>query len=250
MAGLARSRVEYRQTVLDVLCSYLRRPFKHARHDKTLQPGQTPDPSDEDELELQVRLTAQRLIGELLPAAGDTEAPGYDLDLTGAVLEYFDLSGRRIGKLVLRYAGLYSSTNFSDCEFLGPAYFTGAGAAKGRIIGFFRCSNAIFHERAWFSGTAFTERVIFDGTTFHGPAKFKDAVFSKSAEFGGAVFEDSLDLRRASFEGPAELGFARLPKSLSLYITKIDPAKEHSLPDGWRIETLPGGQARLTVDQP
>ncbi|MEC3977044.1 pentapeptide repeat-containing protein [Amycolatopsis sp. H20-H5] len=250
LAALARNRDGYTQTVLDVLCSYLRRPFTHERYtsgETGRNNGQTLPDKPEQELELQVRLTAQRLISDLLPAAGDPDAPAYDLDLTGAALEYFDLSGHRVGKLVLRYAGLYSSTNLSGCEFLGPVYFTGAGTAKGRLIGMFRCRQATFRERAWFSGTVFTELADFEDTRFDGLTAFKDARFAKDAIFTGATVGQSLDLRRTRFEGTAFLGFAATPHPVSLYQTTVNPEKEHQLPGGWGIETAANGNVRLTV---
>ncbi|MGW4397080.1 pentapeptide repeat-containing protein [Amycolatopsis nivea] len=189
LAGLARTRPEYRQTVLDVLCSYLRRPFTHGRYEKSEKSG-TP----EEERELQVRLTAQRLIRDLLPPS-DVDGPGPDLDLTGAVLEYFDLSHRRIGGLLLRHASLYSSTNLSGSVFTGQAYFTAAGTGPGRLVGVFRCRNATFHSRAWFSGTEFSERADFTDTTFAGRTTFKNSTFAKEVLFNGAIFTDSADVQ-------------------------------------------------------
>ncbi|MEV6908121.1 pentapeptide repeat-containing protein [Amycolatopsis sp. NPDC051071] len=250
LAGLARGRAIYRQTVLDILCSYLRRPFKHPRYEgeAKLAGNALPKPgSQEQEQELQVRQTAQRLIGELLPAADSEDTPGYDLDLTGAVLEYFDLSNRKVGKLLLRYGGLYNSTNLSGCVFLGPVYLTGAGTVKDKRIGYFRCAGTKFEQRAWFSGVRFDEDAEFDGTIFAGPASFKDSVFAKNAVFRESEFGDSLDLRRARFEGFGDLKFGKAPKSVSLYNTTVEPAKEYALPDGWSVETLPGGRARLTM---
>ncbi len=49
------------------------------------------------ELELRVRLTAQRIIVTLLPPADDDAAPLYNLALTRAPLEYFGLKGRKVG---------------------------------------------------------------------------------------------------------------------------------------------------------
>ncbi|MFJ8912232.1 pentapeptide repeat-containing protein [Amycolatopsis sp. NPDC102389] len=250
LAGLARGRELYRQTVLDILCSYLRRPFEHPRYGEEAKQHGTKRPetgNPEQEQELQVRQTAQRLIGELLPAADAEDAPGYDLDLTGAVLEYFDLSERKIGKLLLRYAGLYSSTNLSGCVFAGPVYLTGAGTAEKKLIGYFRCDEAKFEQRAWFSGAQFSEDVEFRGTTFAGETSFKDSVFAKDAIFAGAGFEGPLDLRRARFEGFADLSFREPPGTVSLYNTSVEPSRDHELPAGWSIETLPDGRARLTV---
>ncbi|WP_372667242.1 pentapeptide repeat-containing protein [Amycolatopsis kentuckyensis] len=237
LAGLARSRPEYTQTVLDVLCSYLRRPFKR------------PEPDSEDqepERELTVRLTAQRLVTDLLPAR-DAEGPTYDLDLTGATLEYFDLSGKLIGGLLLRYASLHSSTNFSGCRFTGRVYLTSAGTGSGRLLGYFRCRGAVFESHAWFSGTTFAEDAEFTDTTFAGKTTFKDATFEKDAVFSGVVASDSLDLRRTSFGGQTDLRFASLPASVSLYNTRVRAEKDVQLPAEWKQEELRDGESRITA---
>src|SRR5436309_6012598 len=89
LVWLADSTPRYKQTVLDVLCAYLRRPFTHpsyaARAD---DPDQvTPKDPVEADRERQVRLTAQQLINELLPDDRDPDRTTYHLDLTGASLE-------------------------------------------------------------------------------------------------------------------------------------------------------------------
>ncbi|WP_410630331.1 pentapeptide repeat-containing protein [Amycolatopsis sp. cmx-4-83] len=239
LAGLARSRPEYTQTVLDVLCSYLRRPFSRTR-----PTGADPDP--EQERELTVRLTAQRLVTDLLPARDD-EAPAYDLDLTGARLEYLDLSGKLIGGLLLRYASLHSSTNLSGCRFKGRVYLTAAGTETGRLVGYFRCRGAVFESHAWFSGTAFAEDADFTDTTFAGPTTFKEAEFAKDAVFAGAVSSGSLDLRRATFAGQTDLRFASLPESVSLYNTRVQAEKDVQLPDVWDVEQLRDGDLRIVA---
>ncbi|MCR6486932.1 hypothetical protein M8542_29295 [Amycolatopsis sp. OK19-0408] len=238
LAGLARSRPEYTQTVLDVLCSYLRRPFTRPEPD-----AENPEP----ERELTVRLTAQRLITDLLPAR-DAEGPPYDLDLTGATLEYFDLSGKLVGGLLLRYASLHSSTNFSGCRFTGRVYLTAAGTADGRLVGYFRCRGAVFESHAWFSGTSFHEDADFTDTEFAGRTTFKDAVFAKDAVFSGVVASGELDLRRTSFGGQADLRFATLPASVSLYNTKVAAEKELRLPAGWTGEELRDGEVRIVAE--
>ncbi|MEV6624786.1 pentapeptide repeat-containing protein [Amycolatopsis sp. NPDC051106] len=239
LAGLARSRPAYTQTVLDVLCSYLRRPFDV--EDAALDPAK-PDP--ERERELTVRLTAQRLITDLLPAR-DAEGPAYDLDLTSATLEYFDLSGKLVGGLLLRHASLRSSTNFSGCRFKGRVYLTAAGTGNGRLIGYFRCRGAVFESHAWFSGTKFTENAEFTETTFAGKTTFKDATFAKDATFTGVVASDSLDLKRTRFDGQTDLRFASLPPSISLYNTRVGAKKTVQLPEGWELEELRGGEVRI-----
>ncbi|WP_329053948.1 pentapeptide repeat-containing protein [Amycolatopsis sp. NBC_01488] len=238
LAGLARSRPDYTQTVLDVLCSYLRRPFRRPE----------PDSGDpEPERELTVRLTAQRLITDLLPAR-DAEGPAYDLDLTGATLEYFDLSKRRVRDLWLRYASLYSSTNLSGTVFTGQAYFTGAGTGSGRLAGMFRCRGTRFLGRAWFSGTHFAELADFTETTFAGPTTFKDAEFANDALFTGVNATGSLDLRRTCFRGQTDLRFAELPSQISLYNTRVLVEKDLRLPANWTTEELRDGESRIVAE--
>ncbi|GAA0649436.1 pentapeptide repeat-containing protein [Kutzneria viridogrisea] len=169
LANLARSRREYTQTVLDVLCAYLRRPFALG----------------EDDLEKQVRLTAQRLVGALLPAAG-SDGPDYDLDLTGATLEYLDLSGRRIGELTMRRANLHQATALYEAEIRGPAWFT-AATAHYRFV----AHRTTFHDKAWFSGFVAV-----------GPADFSGARFLGETKFSRARFQDTMRSAAQSSPGP------------------------------------------------
>jgi hypothetical protein len=136
LAGVADSRPSYTQTVLDVLCSYLRRPFAHpsyqTRPDNPDQAAIEPDATwSADQIavadrERQVRLTAHRLIADLLPGTDVTEPVRYDLDLTGANLEYLDLTGRQIGRLTARRAHLYGINRLSGVRIQRPALFSGA----------------------------------------------------------------------------------------------------------------------------
>ena len=75
LAGLAKSRPEYTQTVLDILCAYLRRPFKRAEEDLEDYDA------EQNEIELEVRLTSQRLIEDLLPRVEEKDPVRYDLVL-------------------------------------------------------------------------------------------------------------------------------------------------------------------------
>ena len=141
LAGLARTRPDYTQTVLDVLCAYLRRPFTHPTYEQRpadpdlakIEPSQL-WPAErivEADQEIQVRRTARRVIGQLLPAASDSTAPDYDLDLSGMSLDYLDLADCRIGSLAIRDARLYGITRLSGMWSSGPALFSRA-ALHGR----------------------------------------------------------------------------------------------------------------------
>ena len=204
LAGLAHSSPGHVQTVLDVLCSYLRRPFQHPRYSSSM--GWTPEQSDEAERQLQVRLTAQRLIADLLPGAADGDAPVYDLDLTGATLEYFDISNRKVGTVLLRYSHLFSSNNLSRSTFHGHVYFTGSTFGTGRLSGRFRCDDAVFHRRAWFSGVHFGGPVRCERSTFRGAAKFADSTFTDEVSLAGSTFEDLADFDGVVFQQDPDLG--------------------------------------------
>jgi hypothetical protein len=166
LAGLARANPAYAQTVVDVLCAYLRRPFFHRAYERS---GSDPDRNDfadptqtrvdeaeaAEDRERQVRLTAQRLLRDLLPPVGSVGAR-IALDLTGASLEYLDLQSRSVGDVVGR--------------------------------------RAVFYGISRLSGTAFSGRVLLTGSVFRG-----------RVELGGARFDQGLSLRDARLLGPAEL---------------------------------------------
>ncbi len=147
LAGIARTRPPYTQDVLDVICSYLRRPFEHPEYMEARgDDGPSPDLAESDRWRV-VRLTAQRLLADLLPKVGTEDAVAYDLDLTGATLEYCDLSYRVIGQLRARALKLYQSNSFHHCELRGLTWFTGT-ESWGR----FRLHDMEAHEKVWFTG--------------------------------------------------------------------------------------------------
>ncbi|WP_440900368.1 pentapeptide repeat-containing protein [Actinosynnema sp.] len=135
LAGLARATPRYRQTVLDVLCAYLRRPFEHPAYEKNPD-----DPArwgaargtDEQELERTVRLTAQGLITDLLPWGLDDPEQRFNLNLSGANVEYLRLEGRRVGRCVMRRTRFHGVSRFAGASFSKPALFSGA-AFLGRV---------------------------------------------------------------------------------------------------------------------
>jgi hypothetical protein len=155
LAGLARSRVEYTQTVLDILCAYLRRPFRHEKDDERA------------EIELEVRLTSQRLIEDLLPRRDQENAPRYDLNLTKAHLEFMDLSYRQVGDLYMRVAHFEESNSFHHMLIHGHFYVTEA-TANGR----FQVQHTEIRGKAWFSRFRSTGIALFTDTKFGGETKF------------------------------------------------------------------------------
>jgi hypothetical protein len=183
LAALARSRPGYTQTVLDVLCAYLRRPFTHPDyqvhpddpHRVDIEPDETwpPERLAEVDRERQVRLTAQRLIAGLLPAtkaeeATSTTPPLYDLDLTSASLEYLNLAERHIGALTARRARFYGITRFAGIRT---------------------------HQRALFSSAVFHGRTDLYSAAFDGGLSLLNARFGGQWRMAYATARDFVDLR-------------------------------------------------------
>jgi hypothetical protein len=162
LAGLHRAVPRYRQTVLDVLCAYLRRPFLHPAYlDRPGDPDQVSLPNQEEaDRERTVRLTAQRLISDLLPWGQNDDASAYHLDLSGANLEYFRLSGRRIGRLVARRTQFYGITQLAGVRATKPALFTAA----------------TFHGIVFVANATFLGGISFQETGFHGKVEYDGAV--------------------------------------------------------------------------
>jgi uncharacterized protein YjbI with pentapeptide repeats len=215
LAGLARSRAEYTQTVLDVLCAYLRRPFER-------------EPEDRDELE--VRLTAQRLVADLLPRADVADAPTYNLDLTRAYLEYFDLSHRQVGDLVLRAAHLRESNAFHHAVVRGGAWFTDA-TSDGRLY----LHDSVFHGKAWFSRFTCADTADLSATRFLGPNKFAGASFTGRVSFEGCEFAQPIDFTDTRFTGGLNLALGK-PTVARTHAMYVSPEHENALPDGWVVE--------------
>lgn len=141
---LAGGYREHRQTIVNVLCAYLRMPF------------------DKDDEELQVRKTAQRiLLLHLRPGSAEQPNgdfwPDVDLDFSGAKLIGLNLTHCSIRSIVCYGATLSELTSFRGTEFRTKADF----------------NKASFGDRVDFRGTVFGgERDSFNGAVFEGPADF------------------------------------------------------------------------------
>ncbi|WNV91923.1 hypothetical protein RM788_23850 [Umezawaea sp. Da 62-37] len=192
LAGLAESsEKDYRQTVLNILCSYLRRPFELPL---------TAEADPERHRELEVRLTAQQLITKLLPHADLPDAPHYDLNLTNASVEYLDLAHRQVGQFVARSAKFYRANAFHHTTFHGDAHFTGA-ENHGRLY----VHDSVFHGKAWFSNFASDDEVDFHATDFRGASKFAFGAYKGGFSLAGAKFATRADIRGLRVTGKRDL---------------------------------------------
>jgi hypothetical protein len=237
LAGLARSRPEYGQTTVDILCAYLRRPFDHASYQERRAANATQDERDQAwqdvaaDRERQVRLTAQRLIIDLLPFASELDAPDYDLDLTGAALEYFDLSHKRVGTFTARSAHFYEAVSFEGARFHGPIWLTWAhmwGEA-------FRANDMVCHGISWWSNFTANGPVEFDRTDFRGETKFAYATFTDRVSFQGCHFATAADFQNTEFLG--ELSFTNTNGLIGRTAgMRVSLQHDVRLPPGWVVD--------------
>ncbi|MDA3624824.1 pentapeptide repeat-containing protein [Saccharopolyspora sp. WRP15-2] len=289
---LGNSYPDHRQEIVDIVCAYLRMPYKSpVRPDRLrrilpLSPRGVKSENKETESgvdsglvgveheyeELEVRLTAQRFLAEHLRPPGSDDGmlvssnfwDGINLDLTGATLINFSLSGCWVARCRFDYASFVGGAEFRAAQFGDVATFIGAEFSKGvtfrntrfagraafdraqirgvalfansRFGGLSSFSQTVMDESdffdAWFESVAFPRAQFKDRASFS-VVRFDKCAFFLSAKFGGEVyfdavrFGDGTNFKYATFEGPVHLT-RRVSSSLN--------------------ENLPGDQARFRCD--
>ncbi|MDS0134756.1 MULTISPECIES: pentapeptide repeat-containing protein [unclassified Amycolatopsis] len=237
---VAQDNVGQRQTVVDVICAYLRAPYPaspveqptHRRvvHRSLLTASKarrttaitrpvaftTPvsDLSGEARQEKEVRLTAQKIIsGHLWP--GDLKDPDpsfwadIDLDLAGATLFDTELDGVVVGKANFAAATFVGASRFDGATFSGRTNFDDAVfTADARFVGakfenYSSFSEAKFNNDADFAAVRFFEPATLSGITFSGMARFKGARFSGETLFDATKFSSYTEFSDARFSDDA-----------------------------------------------
>lgn len=262
---LAQNNPAQRQTIVDVICAYLRMPYllpndnppdedapadAHTRHEQRRQ-------------ELQVRLTAQRILTAHLRADAGIFWPGIDLDLTEAQLHRFDLTNCHIRNAQFGKAQFSGDTRFRKAQFAGDvwfvevqfsgnvwfndvqffqnawfdlAHFSGdaefVAAHFSQIAGF---SKVQFFENAWFNSAQFSRYAWFAAAHFSGDAMFHEAHFSWDAMFGEAQFSGHAGFSKAQFYGKAIFDSAQFSGNTSFVSARARPAENdaHVWPASW-----------------
>ena len=193
MAGLADDWEENRQTCVDVLCAYLRLPYR-------------PDPGAKDSTYEQlafrasreVRHTVIRVITARLRDGAPVSWRDLSFDFTGAIFDGADFSSAM-------FSG--GQVSFTSATFSGGRVdFTGATFSGGRVD-FTRAKfsgGRVDFTRATFSGG----RVDFTRATFSGgTVDFTGATFSGGLVYFGATFSSgTVNFAYATFSG-ADVGF-------------------------------------------
>jgi uncharacterized protein YjbI with pentapeptide repeats len=212
---LAQDNPGQRQTIVNVLCAYLRMPYTPRRIGgqqrplgvarpllRTTQPTAGARPTmltsaDRDSAaaqEREVRLAAQRILAEhlsVLQVPGsdgsgptpDSHWADIDIDLTGATLIDFDFSNCYTNNATFNHATFTGDTWFGEARFSGVAEFRAAQ----------------FSDVAWFRRARFNSLVNFNEAQFNNHAYFSKARFKLTAEFSEAQFSDFTEFSKARF---------------------------------------------------
>ncbi|MEW1843750.1 pentapeptide repeat-containing protein [Nonomuraea angiospora] len=233
---------EFRQTIVDVICAYLRMPYtppaeQHRRENSRASAAHSSEDRGRDpHEERQVRLTAQRILAthlryQLPPSRRWWRPPGADfnprhwpnirLDLTGATLLDFDFDNCRVGDAAFSEATFTGNTSFDEGTFTGSASFGGATFTGNAWFGGATFTHGAWFDRgaftgsAWFSGVTFTGPASFRGTTITGPARFLEATFTGTALFNEATFTMPASFEYATFAGSTSFDHATFTDSAS-----------------------------------
>jgi hypothetical protein len=253
LSRLGQKHPGLRQTITEVICAYLRMPYDAPeRSSKSGHPGQPGQAK-----ELQVRLTAQRLLaGHLRDApygrrddspVPETFWPEIDhVDLTGACLVDLNLSHCRVRAFTCHDATFTGESLFReilcDLAFFQKASFKGHADFRG----------AAFTSDAWFSYADFGSDVWFHGDEFFPAARFgrhasfMNVNFTRKARFEKATFEGSADFREITCrEGAKAINMygcqALRPDAVNPDISKAPT----TWPPGWGIKSAQDGTATI-----
>ncbi|MGN9920238.1 pentapeptide repeat-containing protein [Micromonospora palomenae] len=240
---LAQNNPDQRQTIVNVLCAYLRMPYlppavpaanataagKPLTELPLISSIHTSDIARDARQELQVRLTAQGILTSHLSLlagidqqhkaalAQNSDQPFWldiDLDLTGAVLVDWNLERGRLRRAVFSQATFSGDARFDKATFAGDASFseatfTGdASFSEATFTGDASFSEATFTGDASFSEATFTGDASFSEATFTGDASFSEATFTGDASFNQATFRLSASFGNATFTGDASFNEA------------------------------------------
>lgn len=231
---VAQDNPAHRQTIVNVICAYLRMPFSPEAPAAETE-ATSADPSDTWRQERQVRLTAQRILSDHLRddrASKENSLdspslrfwPGIRVDLTGATL--IDLGFHLVAAEEAQFTGavftgttqFYGAT-FGAASFSGATFADDAAFSRATFLGPVEFTGAVFSSNVWFSQATFDGEANFNDaafgaittlykTAFHGLAEFQGASFEWDADFAGSTFGGGGWFTGASFAIGA--GFSRV----------------------------------------
>jgi hypothetical protein len=268
---LADANPPHRQTIVDVICGYLRMPY-------TTVPARSGQDQDvEGELsatrEMQVRRTAQRILSEHLRPFRDKHHevvnekfwPNIDLDLAGATLIDFELTHGAVRRAYFNNCLFVGETWFTGTHFIDRAIFNLANFAKYASFADAtfgapaRFAHTRFGGRAWFGEAEFKEFAHFekatfecgiemDKATFRGNVTFYGATFEGRAGFARVHFDREVQFRGATFNGSASFSGARLTADASFEDAHLKCTSDVSIwPEGWGTDAAQPDSDRVPL---
>lgn len=207
---LAQENDNQRQTIVNLICAYLRMPLQSATMDDG---GTLVDAVTSESLqERQVRLAAQRILSAHLDPGSDMATladefwPDVDIDLSGALLLDFKLL-----KCQVRRADFTGTTFAEHASFSGTKFTAGATFVNATFRGHAVFEDTLFDSWVRFDGAVFEDDVVFSSAIFNRYSRFYRTTFKGESEFGedllgerdSAHFNDVVHFVGARFEGDA-----------------------------------------------
>ncbi|WP_326946157.1 pentapeptide repeat-containing protein [Amycolatopsis sp. NBC_01307] len=191
---LGQDNPKQRQTIVNVLCAYLRMPFAGPpdglRGRSAAELSETPG---YDDAELQVRLAAQELLKTHLGHDEPGYWPGLAIDLQRAVLVDFRLSGCTVAAADFSRATFFGAVHIRGTTFTRQAGFYGTEFTSTANF-----DQSVFAEGAFFSWAHFAREVRFTRTRSGGRFQFSHTAFDAEVLFDGGEHAD-IDLGDARF---------------------------------------------------
>jgi len=231
---LAQDNPAHRQSIVEVICAYLRMPYTPPGDKPAPGPDNQPAAAGMDSVsdsdsdrpavdareERQVRLAAQRILARHLRPASQGEpdllwwGTKVALDLTEAVLINVNFDGCHLHNATFTKTHFTGTTSFNDVRFSGDArfymatfngdaWFGGATFSDGRFF------KATFSNIAWFAGATFNGNAAFGGVTFSEDARFEESTFNGLAGFNAVTFSEDARFEESTFNGDARFDKAR-----------------------------------------
>lgn len=267
---LAQTSTGQRQTVVNVICAYLRMPYlpptdvatpADASHQSERRPGWGTMPGIVDTwatvaeiqrraptldeagnwkgdailAEWQVRVAAQTILATHLRSPGLTDEGSIPRSSPKSFWPDIDvdLSGAVLFDFDFRHCEVRSAS-FRACRFFGVARFL-----QSRFTEEAQFDGAEFFGAAWFEATRFGGDAWFGGAHFSAVADFRHSSFGRRSSFGRdswlgpAEFGGSPpDFSEAVFARPPELAGVRTKETASAFMNPRWPTGWQSRPDG------------------
>lgn len=216
---LAQSAPDQQQTIVNVICAYLRMPY--------IRPAQAIDEDPRSEAYItarqqrEVRITAERILTNHLrweDGLDPTSTYWYDIDidLQDAYLLEFNFRNCIVRNATFENAEFARSANFDGAIFTGEASFSNAILREPASF-----RTARFVNIANFSACKFTRDAYFWDSRFEHEAVFRSAAFSGASNFGSAVFFDRADFSAGRFQGSANFSLVQFLASTNFAIAQF-----------------------------